>query len=167
MSKIVILVIVFNIVTALIANYNKKKKLAAEQSENSTIKNGSGADATLIKTTSATTVSTPANQNPAAKTAPPKIPVSSSQTYRGKQKKYDDDDHARTVADSDPGRDVTSAPSIAAVEFANTEAYVTKDPSRPTTLSILRNDLFDADALRRAFILKTVLDKPISLQTHR
>ena len=178
MSKIVILVIVFNIVTALIANYNKKKKLEAERNGSSTNKNGVTPAATTSTASTITTTIATSNtavtttKNVTAKTAPPKNPppktsASPSQTYRGKQKKYDDDDHARTVADSDPGRDVTSAPGIAAVEFANSEAYVTRDPSLPTTLSVLRNDIVDADALRRAFILKTVLDKPLTLKTHQ
>ncbi|GEM_PF-7094585 len=77
---------------------------------------------------------------------------------------YDSNDHARTVADSLPGKDLTSAPGIAAVESANAAAYVTRDPSRPTALSALREDLLDGESLRRAFILKTVLDRPLALQ---
>ena len=76
----------------------------------------------------------------------------------------EDDDHDRTVADSTPGADLTSAPGIAAVESANAAAYVTRDAGRVTFLSALRADLFDSESLRRAFILKTILDKPLSLQ---
>lgn len=96
---------------------------------------------------------------PASKgSAPTSLPA------RNKRVTSYDEDHARTVADSAPGRDMTSAPGIAAVESANAAAYVTLDPLRPTALTALRADLFDGESLRRAFILKTVLDKPLSLQ---
>jgi hypothetical protein len=76
------------------------------------------------------------------------------------------DDHSRTVADSAPGADLTSAPGIAAVESANASAYVTRDSRRSAALSALRSDLFDSESLQRAFILKTVLDRPLSLKAH-
>ncbi len=77
----------------------------------------------------------------------------------------EDDDHARTVADSVPGTDLTSAPGIAAVESANAAAYATRE-GRTSMLTGIRADLFEPESLRQAFILKTILDKPLSLQPH-
>ena len=76
-----------------------------------------------------------------------------------------DDDHARTVADSLPSADLTSAPGIAAVESANAAAYQAREGRRPPAFSAIRAELFEPDSLRRAFILQTILDKPLSLRT--
>lgn len=148
MTKIIILVIIFNVVSALIANHNKKKKLEAARNgnENATQKGEVKQNVEVTRTLPKPNAST---------------------TYRSKRAALEDDDHARTVADSDQGRDVTSAPGIAAVEMANANAYATLDGTLPTTLSTLRADLLASNSLSRAFILKTVLDKPLSLQSYR
>ncbi len=92
-------------------------------------------------------------------------PLSADAQLRNKRATAGYDDQGRTVADSAPGKDMTSAPGIAAVESANAAAYVTRDPLRPTAMTAIRADLFDPESLRRAFILKTILDQPLSLRT--
>jgi hypothetical protein len=62
--------------------------------------------------------------------------------------------------------DMTSAPGIAAVESANASAYVTRDHRRNANLTGIHAELFDGESLKRAFILKTILDQPLSLKPH-
>lgn len=175
MSKIILLVIIFNLVTALIANHLKKKKLEAARNENGNQKDAINQKTEVTRTLpNSPTLRKETGLKKSVSMEPytsvgnsPASSSTASKIYRSKHAALEDDDHGRTVADSEQGRDVTSAPGIAAVEIAHAKAYVTPDGTLPTTLSALRADLLETGSLSRAFILKTVLDKPLSLQAYR
>ncbi|MEO7425409.1 MAG: hypothetical protein ABI036_09495 [Fibrobacteria bacterium] len=51
--------------------------------------------------------------------------------------------------------------------YLTSNAPVTLAPDAPSFSELARESLMDPESIRRAFILKTILDKPLSLQPHR
>ena len=51
--------------------------------------------------------------------------------------------------------------------YLTSNAPVTLAPDAPSLSELARESLMDPESIRRAFILKTILDKPLSLQPHR
>ncbi len=85
-------------------------------------------------------------------------------TSQSKTAVSNEDWNERIVADSDSGKDMTSAPGIARVESANAAAYFSRDKQTAIDMATIRADFLDGESLRRAFILKTILEKPLSLR---
>ena len=86
-------------------------------------------------------------------------------TSQSKTAVSNEDWNERIVADSDSGKDMTSAPGIARVESANAAAYFSRDKQTAIDMATIRADFLDGESLRRAFILKTILEKPLSLRS--